>query len=109
MNDLTRQLASGPLYLIGSDPRFRDAARAVFEPTGRGTNLRVLIIGEDDLEGIPPGAPVYIMGRAYRELRGGEIAQRVTPIRRVFSRDMAREILTFIVRANMAAMAARSA
>lgn len=109
MNDLTRHLAAGPLYLIGSDPRFRDAAHAVFEPTGFGDNLHVPIVGEDDLASIPPDAPAYIMGRAHRLLGESEFARRVTPIRRVFSREMARELLTFIVRANIAAMSARAA
>ena len=109
MSDMTRQLADGPVYLIGSDPRFRDAAHAVFDPTGHGANLRVLVVGDDDLTGIPPEAPVYVMGRAHRLLGGDAFAQRATPIRRVFSRDMARELLTFIIRANIAAMSARAA
>lgn len=37
------------------------------------------------------------------------LAQRVTPIRRDFSRDMARERLTFIVRSNIVAMTAQAA
>jgi hypothetical protein len=109
MGDMTRKLADGPLYLIGSDPRFRAAVHAVFDPTGHGENLRVLIVGEDDLTSIPTTAPVYVMGRAHRELGDGDLARRVTPIRRVFSREMARELLTFIVRANIAAMSARAA
>lgn len=108
MSEFTRQLATGPLYLIGSDPRFRDAAHAVFDPTSHGGNLHVPIVGEDDLERIPPDAPIYIMGRAYRLLSDTALAQRVTPIRRVFSREMARELLTFIVRANIAATSAQS-
>lgn len=108
MSDMTRQLADGPLYLIGSDSRFRAAAHAVFDPTGHGTNLRVLIVGEDDLRGVPADSPVYVMGRAHRALGDDELARRVPPIRRVFSRDMSRELLTFIVRANIAAMAARA-
>lgn len=109
MNEFTRQLATGPLYLIGSDPRFRDAAHAVFDPTGHGGSLHVPIVGEDDLDRIPPDAPVYIMGRAHRLLGDTAFARRVTPIRRVFSREMARELLMFIVRANIAAMSARAA
>jgi len=108
LDDLTRQLAVGPLYLIGSDPRFRDAVRAVFAPTGHAGHLYVPIVGEDDLSAIPAGAPAYIMGRAHRLLGDNALAQRVTPIRRVFSRDMARELLTFIVRSNIAAMTAQA-
>ncbi len=109
LDDLTRHLAAGPLYLIGSDPRFRDAVRAVFAPTGHAEHLYVPIIGEDDLSAIPADAPAYIMGRAHRLLGDHALAQRVTPIRRVFSRDMARELLSFIVRSNIAAMTAQAA
>ncbi|HKO14821.1 MAG TPA: hypothetical protein VJU87_01225 [Gemmatimonadaceae bacterium] len=49
------------------------------------------------------------MDRTHR-LPGDEpIARRLTPIRRVFSREMARDILTFVVRANIAAISARAA
>lgn len=109
MNDLTRQLAVGPLYLIGSDSRFRDAVHAVLDPTGHGANLHVRIVGVDDLTDIVADAPVYIMGRAHRLLGESELARRATPVRRVFSREMARELLTFIVRANIVAMSARPA
>lgn len=108
MSNMTRQLAESPVYLIGSDPRFRDAAHAVFDPTGHGGNLRVLIIGADDLAGIPIDAPLYVMGRAHRMLHDEALSRRATPIRRVFSRDMARELLSFIIRANIAAMSARA-
>lgn len=109
MNEYTRELAAGPMFLIGSDSRFRDAARTVFASTGNVDNLHVLIVGEDDLATIPADAPVHIMGRAHHLLGDTELARRVTPIRRVFSRDMARDLLTFIVRANIAAMSARAA
>lgn len=108
MSEFTRQLAAGPMYLIGSDRRFEAAAHAVFDPTGLGANLHVLIVGEDDLTSISPQATVYVMGRAHRLLGDSELARRVTPIRRVFAREMARELLTFIIRANIAAMSARA-
>ena len=109
MGEVTRQLSEGPVYLVGSDPRFREAMRVVFNPMDVGANLHVPIVGEDDLSSIPPGAPTYIMGRAHRQLGDTELARRLAPIRRVFSSGMAREILTFIIRANIAAMAARAA
>ena len=109
INDMTRLLAVGPMYLIGSDPRFREAVHAVLDPTGHGANLHVRIVGVDDLTDIVADAPVYIMGRAHRLLGESGLATRATPVRRVFSREMARELLTFIVRANIAAMSARAA
>ena len=49
------------------------------------------------------------MGRAHAQLADTAFGRRVTPIRRVFSTEMARELLTFVIRANMAAMSARPA
>ncbi len=108
MSEFTRQLAKGPVYMVASDPRFRDAMRVVFDPAGIGANLRVVILGEDEVTSIPPHVPTYIMGRAHRQLGDSELARRLVPVRRVFSRDMGRELLSFIVRANIAAMAARA-
>lgn len=105
MSEFTRQLGQGPVYFVASDARFRDVLRTVLDPTGVSGNLRVVIVGEDDLESIPLDAPAYIMGRAHRLLGDTELARRLMPVRRVFSRDMARELLVFIIRANIAAMA----
>ncbi len=72
LDDLTRQLAAGPLYLIGSDSRFREAVRAVFAPTER--------LQEDRrqgyrYEGMPPQREAWRAGlagvhQAARALRG---------------------------------------
>lgn len=109
MGELTRLLGKGPVYIVGSDPRFRDAVRAAFAPVANGQNARSIILGEDDLGSIPEGAPTYIMRRAHDQLGDSAFARRVVPIRRVFAAEMARELLTFIVRANMAAAEDRSA
>jgi DNA-binding transcriptional regulator YhcF (GntR family) len=106
-NEFTRHLARGPIYIVASDPRFREAVRAVFEPTGFGDNARAVILGEDDPDQIPADAPTYIMRRAHERLGNSPLAQRVVPFRRIFSAEMSRELLTFIVRANIAAMSAR--
>lgn len=107
MGEITRRLARGPVHIIGTDPRFRDALHAVFAPTGHGANLRVAILGEDDPDEIPATEPTYIMGRAHERLGDAPLTRRVVPVRRVFSDDMARELLGFVVRANMAAMSGR--
>jgi DNA-binding transcriptional regulator YhcF (GntR family) len=107
MGEITRNLAKGPVYLIGTDPRFRQAVQIVFDPTGFGSNMHVLILGEDDLDSLSPDAPAYIMRRAHVQLGDSPLTRRVVPIHRVFSSQMSRELLTFIVRANITAMAAR--
>lgn len=104
MGEMTRQLARGPVYMVGTDPRFRDALRLVFAPTGFGRHMHAVILGEDDPDRIPLDAPTYIMGRAHERLGDTPFTRRVVPVRRVFSDDMGRELLGFIVRANITAM-----
>lgn len=48
------------------------------------------------------------MHSADRRLGDAPLAQRVTPVRRIFSADMARDILTFVIRADITAMSGRS-
>lgn len=107
MSEITRQLARGPVYMIGTDPRFRETLQTVFAPTGHGQNMHAVILGEDDPDRIPTGEPTYIMGRAHARLGDTPLTRRVVPVRRVFSDEMARELLSFIVRANMSAMGGR--
>ena len=108
MGEMTRQLSRGPVYYVATDPRFRHALHAVFDATGHGANARPVIVGEDDLATIPPDAPTYVMRLAHDRLGDAEIARRIIPLRRVFSNEMAHELLTFIVRSNMAAMSSRA-
>jgi hypothetical protein len=49
------------------------------------------------------------MPSARERLGDTPLTRRVVPIPRVFSTDTARELLTFIIRANIAALAARAA
>lgn len=105
MTEMTRHMARGTMYIIGSDPRFRQAVHTVFDPTPHGANVRPVILGEDDLSQIPPDAPTYIMRRAHEMLGDVALARRVVPLRRVFATEVARELLTFVVRTNMAALA----
>lgn len=107
MGEMTRWLGRGPVYIIGTDPRFRDALQSLFAPAGLSANLRPIILGEDDPGLIPEDAVTYFMRTAHERLRDTPLAKRVVPIKRVFSNDMARDLLEFIVRANMAALSAR--
>jgi hypothetical protein len=73
-------------------------------------HLRVMLVGRDDLEAIPRDAPTYVMTSA-REYMASRYAGRAAPGHpihpaRSFSDEAARELLTFLVRANMAAFAA---
>jgi DNA-binding transcriptional ArsR family regulator len=109
MSEVTRLLAREPVYFVATDPRFGDALRRIFEPAGRTSNARLVVLGRDDPGAIPDGAPTYIMRSARERLGDTPLAGRVIPAPRVFSTESARELLTFIIRANMAAMASRAA
>jgi hypothetical protein len=73
-------------------------------------NLRVLLVGRDDFGAVPPEAPTFVMSSASEHLaerygpRGGPGRPIHAP--RSFSDSTARELLEFLVRANMAALAA---
>jgi DNA-binding transcriptional regulator YhcF (GntR family) len=109
MSEVRRRLATEAVYFVATDPRFGDALRRIFEPTGHASNVRLVVLGRDDPEEIPDGAPAYIMRSARDQLGDSPLAGRVIPTPHVFSTESARELLTFIIRANLAAMAARAA
>jgi DNA-binding transcriptional regulator YhcF (GntR family) len=109
MSEVTRRLATEPVYFVATDPRFGEALRRIFEPTGHANNARLVVLGRDDPAAIPDGAPTYIMRSAREQLGDSPLAGRVIPTPHVFSTDTARELLTFIIRANIVAMAARAA
>ncbi len=108
MSEVTRLLARGPVYFVATDPRVENVVRDIFGPTGYAPNVRLVILGRDDAGDIPPDAPTYVMPRARERLGDGGVGGRVIPAQRVFSLESAREILSFIVRANIAAMASRT-
>lgn len=99
-----RLLERGPLYFVVKDPRFAAKLPTIFD-RGR-ENLRVSVAGREEQTGIPSDAPVVVM-QAARALVGDlSLLGRVVPAPRVFSADTAREILTFVIHANMAAIVA---
>ena len=109
-DDVARGLREGPVYYVATDPRFEAKLRGILAPLGPLDNLRVLLAGRDDLDAIPPDAPTFVMSSA-RELVAARYGARGGPGRpihppRLFSDESARELLTFMVRANVAALAA---
>ena len=111
LDEVSRRLNDGPLFYVATDPRVEPKLRRMLAPVSRVKNLRVLIVGRDDLDTIPPDAPTFVMTSARRFVaeRYGENAGPGKPIfhpPRSFSEETARELLEFLVRANMAALAA---
>jgi DNA-binding transcriptional regulator YhcF (GntR family) len=110
MRDVARHLRQGPVYYIATDPRFEKKLRRMLAPLGPVSNLRVMLVGRDDLDTIPSDAAPYVMTSA-RDYLATRYPGRAAPGRpihpaRSFGDEAARELLTFIVRANMAAFAA---
>jgi DNA-binding transcriptional regulator YhcF (GntR family) len=110
MDSVARRLLDGPVYYVATDERYREKLRRMLAPMGPIANLRVLLVGRDDLDVIPPNAPTFVMtsARDYVMTRYGSAAGRGLPIHsaRNFSDNAARELLTFLMRANVAALTA---
>ena len=103
-----RMLLRQPVYIVVSDERFGSVLTNFFaEVPGAGENLRILVVGQDDPRGIPADATVYVTRAASEALAGEPIGGRIVPSARVFSVDAARDLVSFIVRANVDALAAR--
>ena len=107
--EAARLLERGALYFVATDPRFARKLREMFASTAGADNLRVLILGRDDVSAIPADAPAYVMTTARDRLEDPPLLARVIPAPRVFSADSARALLTFVVNANIAAIRAQEA
>ena len=103
-----RMLLRHPVYVVLSDERFGGVLTQFFaEIPGAEENLRMLVVGRDDLRLLPADAPVYLTRAASDALAGAPIGGRIVPSARVFSVDAARDLVSFIVRANIDALSTR--
>lgn len=102
--ETTRLLAEGPVYFVGKDPRFRAKLNSMFAFSPGVENLRVLIAGSDELAQIPEDAPTYVMRAARELLKGLPLLARAIPAPRILAEDSARELLSFVVESNIAAI-----
>jgi GntR family transcriptional regulator len=103
--EVERLLEAGPVYFIGTDPRWAAKALQVWATAAGVANLRPLTIGQHRLEDIPADAAVMVMPGARRHLAGTPLLARALP-QRGFSRETAHEILRFVVERNLAAQPA---
>lgn len=103
-----RLLLRQPVYVVVRDERFAETLLRFFQNTEGRENLRMMIVGHDDLASIPDGAPTYVTRSAREVLGNRPIAGQILPAARVFSADASREILSFIVRENLRAMTPRA-
>jgi DNA-binding transcriptional regulator YhcF (GntR family) len=93
-----------PVYAVVSSVEFGDMLRRFYAKVPGIENLRVVVLGRDDLQQIPAGAPTYVTQRVRAELGDARIAGRILPAARTIATESARELFTFIVRSNIEAM-----
>jgi GntR family transcriptional regulator len=97
----SRETQKGMVYFVMSDSR----TVPILERMVAGhTLVQPLVLGRDDLATIPSGAAVYVTRAARRRLDGTALPGRVIPSTRAITPRTARELLTLVVEANLAAM-----
>jgi DNA-binding transcriptional regulator YhcF (GntR family) len=111
LDEVSRCLAKEPVYYVATDARVEPKLRRMLAPIAPVENLRVMIVGHDDLDHIPAQSPTFVMtsARTYIAERYGQNGGPGKPIfhpPRSFSDATARELLAFLVRANMSALSA---
>lgn len=104
--EVRRRLPTTPTYFVVADTRFAAKLHRLFEGAPGAANLRPLVVGRDDLSTIPEAAPTYLTQLARRQVGDIPLRQRILPEARVFSSESARQLFSFIVRANSEAVTA---
>ena len=99
-SEIAERLPRGPVYFVITDPRFAAKLARIFAKLDPGHHLHVLLAGVDDVRAIPDTAPVYVTRTARGRLAEEALLTHVAPEMRTFSRDSARELLTFLVKSN---------
>ncbi len=104
---IAQLLTLGPVYFAVSDERFADKLRRIFATTPGGANFHPLVYGVHDLDQVPPDAPLYL-SELVRELLPETSKRRLSlPHLRALAPHTARQLFSFIIRANMAASPAQ--
>jgi DNA-binding transcriptional regulator YhcF (GntR family) len=110
MEDIAGRLRDGPVYYVATDERYAEKLRRMLALMAPVANLRMLLVGRDDLGQIPPNAPTFVMtsARDHMVATYGTVAGAGQPIHpaRQFADAAARELLVFLTRANSSALAA---
>jgi DNA-binding transcriptional regulator YhcF (GntR family) len=104
--EVTELLSQGPLYFLCTDPRFVTKIKELYAAVENRFNIRTVLLGRDDPNDIPSGAPVWVMRRASEQLGGVPAHIRPLNTARIFSPETRKELLSHLVRANKAASAA---
>jgi len=92
---------SGRAYIVATDPHFLELIRNFLQGMVDLTNVRMLLVGRDDLTTIPPQAPTYVTEAARQKLGKTRIPGRLIPPPRVLAENSVRTLVAFIVKMNM--------
>lgn len=95
-----------PVWAIVPTPEHAATLKQSFTDIEGAENLRVLVLGKDDLGSIPEGAPTYASATVREQLGEARMRGRLLPAARSISTESARSVFRFIVRANIEAMRA---
>jgi len=98
-----RLLLRRPIHVIVADPRFGVLLRQFVDNTAGADNLHIVPATPEAVRAIPEDAATYVTRGARERLDGVPIPGRILPPARVLSQETTREIVTFIVTANLAA------
>lgn len=100
-----RLLLRRPVYVVVRDSEFVPLLERYFANVPGRENIRPVVLGRDSLDVIPEGAPVYVTRSARGAIGGLSLRGRLLPTARLFSTRTSREIVDFIVRTNLRALA----
>ena len=95
-----------PVWAVVASAQFEEMLWKFFADVHGVENLRIMVLGRDDLSTIPDGAPTYVTQRVREQLVGAPIRGRILPAARTIATESARALFDFIVRANFDSMSA---
>ena len=97
-------LRSGRTYIVAVDARFLEIVRNYLERAVDLRNVKMMLVGRDDLTTIPPQAPTYVTEAARQRLGKSCIPGRLIPPPRLLAENCVRTLVAFIVKMNLQQM-----
>lgn len=88
------------VYVVATDPAFIQKIPKIFPRGDAARNVKLMLVGRDDMSLIPRGAPTYVTESARRALGSTRLPGRVIRSRRLFSDDTVRDVVSYIIAHN---------
>jgi len=90
-----------PVYVVVATAQFGEMLRRFYADAPGIANLRIIVLGQDELSIIPDDAPTYVTQGVRKQLGSTHVPGRIIPAARTIAAESAREIFAFIVRQNL--------